>query len=730
MPRIGTGVLLGVLLQLATGGGQELSPAFVRARCASKCLSLHDLSMLEECQAHEFCHACLYPCQHFSPSDIMSSCITSCESLPTVQGHSLCNSTCDYLSYTSTNKQGDCPAPEDAQGFAAACVESCSADQDCKGALKCCPNGCGHTCQEPLNRHTGTPPRFAERPVAIETKKGQSIVVEWSSQKKFDHAVFLLQERSAVGKYVKEDDMSDWELVEQTTSQATVVKAHRGRWYQWRLAAVNENGTRGFSEPSKAERLRKDPAAPSPPWNLTEGDFDIKDGKISVDVRWYPPAYSDLPITRYRVYWSKRLKGVTPGLMKLKEHRKSVRTAMITLEGLEPDTSYFVQVQAFANWGDNERLRSDRESFFLSTIPLPIELPPTPPNPMILRLHSPSVVRNLSIEEPFFHHDRVKAKVYWDLPEGETHKSVTKFMLRWVPTVCGDGYSGDGTLLSRIKEATTHNLDFDIYDLRFDCHYEVRVHAVSSEGVMGKETGIRFYSPPCREIRIRGRQRPDCPTPAPDVPQQPQNLSFVFFMADGNVTGQFKWRMPVQSDKPVTGFRVMWGEQVSSPKGVTPGLPQAPVIDRTSAKAKMLPKDQFTHLIQGLTPGRPYVLQVQALSEVGGGAMAQLEFTVPPIRQQPNFIPPIGRPSLAEEWERKFQGYNSDLFQDDERRNSVSPQSTARTRTSPSWALQNPGSETNSAPRSSAQSLRLCWLTVLLCSFTIVALTTTGFSCM
>ncbi|CAH1245297.1 Hypp7456 [Branchiostoma lanceolatum] len=49
MPRIGTGVLIGVLLQLATGGGQELSPAFVRARCASKCLSLHDVHGIPPC---------------------------------------------------------------------------------------------------------------------------------------------------------------------------------------------------------------------------------------------------------------------------------------------------------------------------------------------------------------------------------------------------------------------------------------------------------------------------------------------------------------------------------------------------------------------------------------------------------------------------------------------------------------------------------------------------------
>lgn len=52
-------------------------------------------------------------------------------------------------------KQGDCPAPEKASGFAAACVESCEADRECSGVKKCCSNGCGHTCQVPKTLYKG-----------------------------------------------------------------------------------------------------------------------------------------------------------------------------------------------------------------------------------------------------------------------------------------------------------------------------------------------------------------------------------------------------------------------------------------------------------------------------------------------------------------------------------------------------------------------------------------------
>lgn len=53
-------------------------------------------------------------------------------------------------------KQGDCPAPEKASGFAAACVESCEEDGECSAVKKCCSNGCGHTCQLPKNLYKGS----------------------------------------------------------------------------------------------------------------------------------------------------------------------------------------------------------------------------------------------------------------------------------------------------------------------------------------------------------------------------------------------------------------------------------------------------------------------------------------------------------------------------------------------------------------------------------------------
>ena len=52
---------------------------------------------------------------------------------------------------TAQEKPGLCPKPK--PGQVGICVEACSGDGDCKGAKKCCSNGCGHVCMKPLGMY-------------------------------------------------------------------------------------------------------------------------------------------------------------------------------------------------------------------------------------------------------------------------------------------------------------------------------------------------------------------------------------------------------------------------------------------------------------------------------------------------------------------------------------------------------------------------------------------------
>lgn len=49
---------------------------------------------------------------------------------------------------TTVFKQGTCPAVP--PGSAGICVESCNLDSSCPGVQKCCFNGCGHVCMDPV----------------------------------------------------------------------------------------------------------------------------------------------------------------------------------------------------------------------------------------------------------------------------------------------------------------------------------------------------------------------------------------------------------------------------------------------------------------------------------------------------------------------------------------------------------------------------------------------------
>lgn len=54
----------------------------------------------------------------------------------------------DWLCYfVEKEKRGRCPVVMN--GTAGTCDEECTNDINCSGVLKCCSNGCGHTCRQP-----------------------------------------------------------------------------------------------------------------------------------------------------------------------------------------------------------------------------------------------------------------------------------------------------------------------------------------------------------------------------------------------------------------------------------------------------------------------------------------------------------------------------------------------------------------------------------------------------
>ncbi|KAK9504953.1 hypothetical protein O3M35_009119 [Rhynocoris fuscipes] len=77
-------------------------------------------------------------------------------------------------------------------------------------------------------------------------------------------------------------------------------------WYEVRIATVSKNGSAGFSQPSQPFKSPVAPKPPDTPQNLTFSKAVIKNGTLWGVFSWSAPV-SELPVSKYTVYWSKRI---------------------------------------------------------------------------------------------------------------------------------------------------------------------------------------------------------------------------------------------------------------------------------------------------------------------------------------------------------------------------------------------------------------------------------------
>ncbi|XP_040041306.2 anosmin-1b [Gasterosteus aculeatus] len=390
------------------------------ARCTSRCLSLHVTQLraafkhlqsdqvLVWCENHRRCAQCLQPCKELLETRKVLS-PKSCEK------QTECVTSREFLTSLRLSRQGDCPPPQRATGFAAACVESCSLDKHCPSSRKCCPNGCGHTCQAPANLYKGVPLKPRREMSFAEDPEGRVKVV-WVSKFNVtvEPVVYMLQSRWNAGIHPSEDHASPWTTVAMTLSEDVVLLDLRPhRWYQFRVAAINSHGSRGFTTPSKHYISTKDPSPPEPPINVrvsnqtldwtasqTGPQLTKRSGgsgvTVAVFLSWEPPREGDLPVHNYRITWmsrhahtahkhtqtlhththtvhnnmhTRRTHSRTPEQSKKESSSRITQGAQceLWLLGLLPATSYFLSVQTVAYWGQM-RLKSHRAQIVFTTM--------------------------------------------------------------------------------------------------------------------------------------------------------------------------------------------------------------------------------------------------------------------------------------------------------------------------------------------------------------------------
>uniref|UniRef100_A0A914P9X3 Fibronectin type-III domain-containing protein n=1 Tax=Panagrolaimus davidi TaxID=227884 RepID=A0A914P9X3_9BILA len=145
-----------------------------------------------------------------------------------------------------------------------------------------------------------------------ERKRKRSAVVRWI-MKRLSKAhmstnanLYVIQWRWGVRK--EPESMTPWQTIMVKNKMYAILKhlLMPGRYYIFRLAAVNQFGSTGFSLPSSPFKLSKEVKAPSSPKNLTVESmiFDETLNRWIPKLTWIPPT-SDLPIKDYQLSWWK-----------------------------------------------------------------------------------------------------------------------------------------------------------------------------------------------------------------------------------------------------------------------------------------------------------------------------------------------------------------------------------------------------------------------------------------
>ncbi|XP_071951742.1 anosmin-1-like isoform X2 [Antedon mediterranea] len=597
------------------------------SQCKAKCMTENvqwkssTLQAIEDCADDVNCSSCLLPCMIEYKNQ--ASCRFKC--IGEVENENKCLETCEFLKLWHSCKLGVCPKPTDAKGFEKACLPTCSNDSDCDGRKKCCFNGCGRTCQEPLKKSDDIPSKPRNTVEVSEVPGTKEILLAWSLRKNpspTEIIYFVIEGRNNTGHHPSLNRMDTWYHVADTLEPHYKLKASRGVFYEFQIASVNHNGTLGFSRPTEPFRLSKDPDPPNMPQNLRVGESKIVNKTVTTWIYWDPPKESDLEVLRYRVFWSPRLSSISPVYVTLDVHKKNVPANQhsFAIEGLFPNTKYFVEVSTLAQWGST-RLNSERADIYLVTMDTaqPKDQPehlPVYEHPYYELLPTPRPVRDIvNVDPPFWSNNTLSTKIEWRKPLDD---DVNRYMLYWEPTLC---ISLSNKLTSYSKNATTHDLEFMLYGLMFDCQYKVTIHSVDSNFRQGEPTTRFFYTPLCNEVIVKGKQKPTCPTTAPDVPSNPMELSHHFSLG-AKLSLSIDWKVPSRKPEMVTGYQVTWGQRHLSPEKHV--VERFEMIKSETALTKTLPRDQHWFRLDNMLSGVQYVIKVQSLCEIGGGGTSTI----------------------------------------------------------------------------------------------------------
>ncbi|XP_056421296.1 anosmin-1-like [Hyla sarda] len=455
-----------------------------------------------------------------------------------------CIASCEYLTSLQVMKQGHCPPPHRASGFAAACVLSCSADTDCPGSKKCCANGCGLTCQVPVSMFKGAPLK-PHSDFIINEYLNRTIKITWKSRFNIsaEPILYILQRRWNYGIQPSEDQSTHWQTITVTAAHHfSMTDIRPGRWYQFRVAAVNMHGTQGYTIPSKHVHCTRDPLPPTAPTALRKyNPIVAHDGTISINITWAVPPEQDLNIHHYRICWKIKNSG------KVYSERKEQSCVLtdganteFTLQDLLPATEYLVKMQAVSYWGQ-KRMKSPKAQFIFSTAQqdlTPKSINPAE-NPCNGRSKSYKSSKNTLQALSFYHNNQLKIHLFWKQMSDNYVEPYT-YLIKWRPVMCGNNDTFS-------EEKIVKGSSYIITDLQFACTYKVTVRPFTLQGPSVEEVTF-VKTPKCNNMKVKTLKDVHCPKQgchhlSRKGMHRSEKLRAVFQSVNGKIKGEFHWHI-------------------------------------------------------------------------------------------------------------------------------------------------------------------------------------------
>ncbi|ESO98273.1 hypothetical protein LOTGIDRAFT_159069 [Lottia gigantea] len=575
--------------------------------------------LIKTCQKKRDCKWCLYVCDRRDVENYtdLQQCRVACRycydrwcksSLGEVTPS--CDRACGFVNRLSTVKSGSCRDVSTLVDFESACIKECENDGDCSQTKKCCRHDCGATCQKPIPDE-----KLPPLPIDIEflTNKRGGVSVRWKRGKMVDNRRELIQPELYIIQYWSNSahNKRPRHRITSGLSYEVFRNSHRlkhGKKYEFKILSVNIHGSPGFTH---VHDYIKPIKKPSKPLNLQVMNEKARYGNNIVDLRisWQPPIFtSDLPIKRYQVNWLE-VPDTSTTYIRQKFNKESLppNQHSFTLKDLAAGTKYLIQVRAIIKF-KSRRFKGRPASLQIETYS-----PPSPGD----ELESWSGryghdVYNISIIDSFYHQGSLKSVITW-----KSAVTSEKYMLFWKAENCAQ--SNDHSSHLQENSATSHKLEFELYNLQYECSYVVRIHPVDVKAMMGLPSVTNFRTPQCSKVTVKGRKSPDCPENI-KPPGKPKNVT-VEILGDlcSSIMIFVEWSPePWSEDKK---FVIMWGASVESTKSqiIYTSNPHKTISSGNVNKMILSQVDYLTH----------YTVQISIQTKYGTGQPVMKHFSTP-----------------------------------------------------------------------------------------------------